>query len=455
MKGRYSICRQFRLMRLAGGLMLGVLSVNAGADDLLQVYHMAQENDPTFEAAKYALAAAQEKIPQARAGLLPAINLNGNYNRTSADTAYTNVPNVTRDVNSWTWTLQLTQPLLRMQNIYAYTESQSLVEEAVAQYAQAEQDLILRVAQAYFDVLVAQESVTAADAQVKAMEEQLSVTEHGYKAGASTVTDVHEAKSKADIARAQQVAAQNDLDNKRAELEKLIGPPPKQLAALQSTVVTPRPDPIDPDAWVTQAKENNPAVRAQKAILDAAEADIKKNRAEHLPTLDFVASMGDNYSSGSLTNPVDFSTRSKSQMAGVQFTVPLYAGGATSSRVTEAIANKNKARAQLEEARRKAGADAKQAYAGIMSGLSAIEALRSAVESGESSVKGNKAGYQLGIRINSDVLTAEQQFYASVRGLAKSRYDTLLQGLKLKASAGALTEADLMAINEMLVPVTD
>jgi outer membrane protein len=188
----------------------------------------------------------------------------------------------------------------------------------------------------------------------------------------------------------------------------------------------------------------------QKAALDAAESGIRKNRAEHLPTLDLTASYGSNFSSGSLATPVDFSTRAQSQQAGVQLTIPLYAGGATSSRVVEAVANKSKTLAQLEEARRKAGADAKQAYAAIVNGLSQIDALESAVESGGSSVKGNKIGYKLGIRINSDVLAAEQQLYTSRRDLVKARYDTLLQGLKLKAAAGVLGEVDLETINSSL-----
>lgn len=443
-------CQPHALQLLVVILMSGMMSLQAHAFDLLQVYRTARENDPVFEAARYTLEAAREKIPQARASFLPTVNLNGNYNRTSADTTYTNAPVVTRNVNSWAWSLQLTQPLLRMQSIYAYSESEALVEMAVAQYSQAEQDLILRVSQAYFDVLVAQETVTAVEAQVQAMNEQLAAATHGFKAGTSTVTDVHEAKSKAELARAQQVAALYDLDNKRAELGKLVGEAPDQLAALQPAAVSPSPDPAEPQAWIVQARENNPTVRLQKATLDAAEANVKKLRAEHLPTLDLTASVGDNYASGSLTNPSDFSSRSRSQMAGVQLSVPIYSGGATSSRVHEAAANQYKARAQLEEARRKAGADARQAFAGIMSGVSQIAALQSAVESGGSSVNGNKAGYQLGLRINSDVLAAEQQLYLSIRDLVKARYDTLFQGLKLKAAAGILNEADLLTINAML-----
>ena len=199
---------------------------------VLKIYwksiRLAQGNDPTFEAARYAFEAAQEKIPQARAGLFPTIKLNGNDNGTHASSQFTIQLPAQRGESrraAWTWTLQLTQPLLRPQNINAYRESESLVEQARAQYSQAEQDLILRVTQAYFDVLVAQESIEVADAQVKATGEQLALTQRGFEAGTNAITDVHEAKSRSDLARAQRIAAQNELEAKQAELEKLVGQP--------------------------------------------------------------------------------------------------------------------------------------------------------------------------------------------------------------------------------------
>lgn len=440
--------------RCAAGIAVGMIAsaaaVSAWGADLLEVYHRAQGSDPTFEAARYTLEATQQKMPEARAGFLPTVNLTGNDNATKATTSFTGVPLTDRNVRAWTWNVQLTQPLIRLQNLYAYNESELLVEQAQAQYVEAEQELILRVVQAYFDMLTAEEGIGAAEAQLRAMSEQLAVAQHGFEKGAAAITDVHEAKSKADLAHAQLVAAQSDLEAKHSELEKLIGEMPGSLAGLLPASVIPKLEPDDAKSWVDRAKLENPAVRAQQAALDAAEAGISKNRAEHLPTLDLTASYGGNYSSGSIGNPTDFMSRALSRQAGVQLTIPISAGGATAARVDEAIANRNKANAQLEEARRKSAADAKQAYAAIKSGLSQIEALESAVESGQSSVAGNRKGYALGIRINSDVLGAEQQLYSSRRDLAKARYDTLLQGFKLKAAAGVLNEDDLVAVNAML-----
>jgi outer membrane protein len=367
-------------------------SLSAHGADLLEIYHQAQSKDPTFEAARYAYEAAQEKIPQARAGLLPVVNLNGNDNGTRASTLFTGTPVINRDVNAWTWTLQLTQPLFRAQNYFAYGESKSLVEAAHAQYSQAEQDLILRVTQAYFDVLVTQESIAVTEAQLKAAGEQLALVTHGFEAGTNAITDVHEAKARADLARSQHIAAINELEAKRAELDKVVGESPKMLAALQPAVVVPKPQPDDTQTWIDHARENNPTVRAPKAAFDAADAAVKKNRAGYLPTLDLVASYGKNYSSDNLSMPTNYSTRGNTSVVGVQFTVPLFAGGATNSLVTEAIANKNKASADLEVARRQAGTDARQAYSSIVNGLAQIKALESAVDSSKSAAKGNQVG---------------------------------------------------------------
>jgi len=438
------------LRRAVGVLVLSCIGLQVDAADLLEVYRQAQGNDPTFDAARYALAAAQEKIPQARAGLLPVLNLTGNDNANRISSEFSNSPQVDRDIHAWTWTLQLTQPLIRAQNIFAYRESESQVEAARAQYALAEQDLILRVTQAYFDILVAQESIEVAEAQLKAATEQLALAKRGFESGANAVTDVHEAKARADLARSQRIAALNELEAKRAELDKIVGQVPQAFAALQPAVVVPKPQPDDIQSWVEHARDNNPAVQAPRAALKVAEAEISRNKAEYLPTLDLVASYGQNYSSGTPNLPNDFSTRASSGQIGLQLTVPLFTGGAASSRVTEAVASKNKAAAELETARRQAGTDAKQAYSAIVNGLAQIDALESAVDSSKSAVKGNQIGYQLGIHVNIDVLNAEQQLYTAQRDLVKARYDTLFQGFKLKAAAGELSESDVLVVNGLL-----
>jgi outer membrane protein len=421
-----------------------------GAADLLSLYRIAHDSDPTFEVARYTREAADERVPQARAGLLPTVAASGNNGHTHASTAFSDQPTVDRNVLARTWTLQLTQPILRLPNLYAYRESVAQATAAEAKLAQAEQDLIVRLAQAYFDVLTAEEALSAADAQLRAFEDQWMQAKRGFETGVRAVTDVHEAKAKLDDAKAQQVSAQNDVESKRADLERIVGPVPGRLAALGDAPVMPKPEPADPGAWMAQAREQNPEVRAQQATVEAAEAEISKNRSEHLPTLDLTVGRGGNFSSGSLTTPLNYSTNARSVQAGIQFNIPLFAGGGTSARVREAIASRNKEVAQLEDTRRKAATDAKQALSAIVNGFARIEALSSAVLSAESAVKGNQVGYRMGLRINTDVLSAEQQLFLSRRDLSKARYDVLLQGLRLKAAAGVLSEADVDALNRML-----
>lgn len=441
----FSVRRALRLIILSGFIQ------QAGATDLLEVYRLAQANDPTFDVARHGFEVAQEKFPQARAGNLPTLSLNGNKNYTDANASFNGATPVNRGITAWTWTLQLTQPIMRPQNILAYYESEAQVEAAQAEFAQSEQDMILRVVQAYFDALVAQETVATAGAQLQAMQEQEVVARRGFELGTVSITDSHEAKSKAEQARAQLIAAKNEFEIKLAELEKMTGKPINMLSGLKPAVVAPKPEPSDVSKWIEQAQDNNPLVRSQFSFLKAAGYTVTKAKAENIWTLDFVASYGTNYSSGSVAMPTGYESRVKSNVAGIQFTMPIFAGGLNNSHIREAIANQSKLSAQLEEARRKAGAEAKQAYAGIVNGVSQTEALQSAVESGESSVKGNLAGYRLGLRINSDVLNAQQQLFATKRDLAKARYGTLFAGLKLKAAAGVLSESDVQVVNGLLV----
>lgn len=398
---------------VAGALLIGCFSISACGEDLLDVYRLALRNDPTFEVARYTLKGAREKYPQAVAGLLPTVNVNGGNNVTRALNQFSNSPAVLRDVHAWNWSLQLTQPLIRMQNAYAYDEAKVAVEQAQAQYSMAEQDMILRVTEAYFGVLASREGIAVAEAEISATQEQLELAKRGFEKGVAAITDVREGQSRLDLARSHLVAARNELDAKNAELEKIVDEVPKQLAALGPSVIIPPPQPNDQKHWITQARENNPAVRAAQAGLLVAEAVVGKTRAEHAPTLDLVASYGENYSSGSTTMPTDFATRGQTRQVGIQFTVPLFAGGGTSSHVTEAMANKYRAGAELEVARRQAATDARLAFAGVVNGLSQIAALVSAVDSGQSMVSASHAGYKFGVYNNVKVLDAEQQFYTA------------------------------------------
>ena len=435
---------------LASALIIGGSSFSACGADLLDVYRLALRNDPTFEVARYTLNAAREKFPQAVAGLLPTVNATGVNNVTRAQNQFSNARGVSRDVHAWNWSLQLTQPLIRMQNVYAYNEAKVSIEQAQAQFELAGQDMILRITQAYFGVLSAHEEINVVEAELAAAEEQLNLSKSGFDKGVTGITDVRESQSRVDLARSHLVAAGNELDVKNAELGKIVDEVPAQLAALESSATIPPPQPDNQQYWIDQARENNPAVRVAQSGLQVAEAVVGRARAEHTPTLDIVASYGENYSSGSTTMPTDFASRGQTRQIGLQFNLPLFAGGATSSRVAEEMANKYRAGAELTVARRQATTDARLAFAGVMNGLSQITALESAVESGQSMVDESQAGYKLGVFNNFKVLDAEQRFYTAKRDLVKARYETIFQAMRLKASAGALSEEDLVNANTLL-----
>ena len=414
------------------------------------MYHAAQASDPTLQAARFTLDIALQKWPEARANLMPVVGLSGGINAVEASTSFSNLPPIVRSGSENSWTLQLTYPLFRVDNLLANQQAPLIIESAEAQYEQAQQDLVVRVAQAYFAVNEARDAVTAADAQVDAMTQQLQEVSKGFNAGIRAVTDVDDTKARLGTAKAQQIAAHNELDNARADLGKLTEIDYAALAELNPNVSLPSPQPPEIADWVAQARENQPLVRAQRAAVEVASFDVDRARSGHLPTIDFVANVGHNFSNHSLTTPDDYSTKAAQHAVGIQVNVPLFAGGAVVVKVSQAESALNKARADLEAASRSAASDAQHAYTGVTSGLAQVESLVTAVEAGVSALAGNKAGFRVGYKTNVDVLNAEQQLYASRRDLSKARYDVLLQGMKLKAAAGILGERDLLALDSLL-----
>ena len=434
------------------GLMACLVTPGAQGQDLMSIYRLAEQRDPVIAASRHALESAQEKLPQARAGLLPNLSLTGSNGQQHGQGAFNGAPFVDREVRNWAWTLQLTQPLWRAAAWEALGEAAAWLRQAGAQHALAQQDLVLRVAQAYFDILAAQDAVAVADAQIKAVQEQQVAAQRAYDVGSATITDLHEARARLDLAQAQRVAARGDLESRQAELERILGAPTEQVAPLDMGATLPQPDPRDAAPWVAQAQAQHPSVMMQGAALEAAGRSVLRVKAEHQPTLDLTASHGADFSSGTISSPADIATRTRSTRVGLLLTIPLYAGGGTQSRVREAASNRQRAEDELEAARRTAAAQARQAFTGVTTALAQCDALASAVQSSRSALQANEVGYRTGTRINIDVLNAQQQLYSAQRDLAKARYQALMQGLRLKAAAGVLTPDDLAAVNGMLVP---
>ena len=440
----------WRLVLALGAAAFVVCSAARGAPpDLMDVYRAAQIGDPALRAAQSTLGIARQKLPEARASLMPVVSLNGNINSTQAATQFTETPVIDRDANARSWTLQLTQPIFRLGNFLANRQVDFVIASAEAQFEQAKQDLIVRVSQAYFEINTAQDAIGAAEAQVLALSQQLGQVTQGVKFGTKSTTDIDDTNARLGSARAQLVSAQNDLENARSDLQKITGSTYAAISPLKPSAILEQPMPRDVQAWVDQARDNHPLVQAGIASLEAARYDVQRAQAEHLPTFDLVVSSGHNFTNHSLTTPDDYSTHGIQHQIGVQITVPLFAGGAVVTKIAQASLNVEKTDADLEAARRSAASDAQRAYAGVLSALAQVDALDIAVRSGINAVKGNEAGFHIGVRTNVDVLNAQQQLYAARRDLSKARYDGLLQGVKLKAAAGILGESDLMALNAM------
>ena len=432
-------------------------SISAPAADLIEVYQQALANDATYASARASLAVGREKTTQGRALLMPTIGLDGSVVRNDGDNSPWNegalglngsmITGGSQQYRTTTHSLSLQQPLFRWANWQTYQQSKLQQALSEAQFAQAQQDLITRVSQAYFDVLAAQDTLELNRAQKIATTEQLASAKRNFEVGTQTITDTHEAQAAFDLVVAQEFAAINDLENKRSALQALIGTAPSALATLKPGVVLASPEPALIDPWVSSAERANYGVVSAELAYESSKRDIQKSRAGHYPTLDLVANARRQSNSGQYA----ISGTNTSNAIGIQYSVPIFSGFAVTSRVRESIALEEKSRNDLETTRRNAAQGARQAFLGVNSGLAQVRALQAAEVSSTSALESNKLGYQVGVRINIDVLNAQRQLYLTRRDLSRARYDTIMNGLRLKSAAGSLREADLVPVNNLLV----
>jgi outer membrane protein len=432
----------------------------ASAADLLETYQAAQSQDAVFAAARAAHQASLEKLPQGRSLLLPSVSLNANSTYNTDVYQYTGpiqIPGIpggqiqfpagTTQFNSYGYGLTLVQPLFRQQNWVAYTESELQVVQAEAQLRIAQNDLILRVAQAYFDVLIAQDSVELAEAQKAAISEQLEQAKRNFEVGTATVTDTYEAQARYDSVNAQEIAAQSNLEIKKRMLQQLTNSMPDNLRHLGKQFDPEAPKPADVEKWVEQAGQHNLQLAVAQAADELAQKEVARNRGGHYPTVDLVASYADNHAGG---GNFFVGTDTRMSTIGVQLNVPLYQGGYVNSKWREAAANRDRARDELENARRSSAVQTRQAYLGVVNGMAQVKALQQALVSSESVLEASKLGQEVGVRTNLDVLNAQQQVYSTRRDLYQAEYNYLLSELQLKAATGVLTEEDLAAVNRAL-----
>ena len=425
------------LLLLSAGLPLASL-----ADNLLSVYRYAELNDAQYTSAKALYEATQERIPQSTAALRPSIALSANTTWNKIDST----PGGNQSYNSNGYTVSLTQAIYRPQSHIALDQTKTLVEQAKAQLELARQDLLIRVNQAYFDVLLAQDTLATLNLQQNAIEEQLAATTKKLDIGTSTITDIRDAKARFDLVSAQVIAAQHDLVSKRQALRVIINKEPGTLAPLQPNVKISAPMPNDMEEWAKAAETSGMAVVAGQASLDIARQEVRKARAAHYPTVDLTASHGNSKSGTTTTIGTDLDTNT----IGIQFSLPIYSGGGVVSHEKEVTSLLNKAQADLDHTRRTNALAARQAFLSFSSGLAQANALEEALNSARTALDSNKRGLEVGVRVDIDVLNAQQQVSATERDLAKAKYDALMALLRLKSVAQSLGETDLKEINGLL-----
>ena len=423
----------------------------AAGDDLLQIYREAQQNDPTLAAARALWVATQEKVPQARSGLLPNVSATGAANLNNFDeTVHTDPP---IDINNRSFRfgslgVSAAQPLYRPQNSILYDQAKQQVAQADYTLSSAQQDLILRIAIAYFDVLLAEFTVELTESQQAAVSEQLAQAKRNFEVGVATITDTNEAQAKFDSIAAQEISARNDLDNKRTALRAIIGRSPASLKRVGTGFQPAAPSPNSADYWVDRALIENLAVKIAQYNLDIATLEVDKQRAGHYPTVDLVGSYSVQGGNGSTNFNANFDARQA--LVGVQLTVPIYQGGFVNSRVREAIALQENARQNVEFAKRAALFNAQTGFTGVNSAVASIQAFEQAFKSAQVAYESNRLGQEVGVRTNLDVLNTQQNVFQARHDVAQAYFNYLIGVLRLKAAIGTLSEQDLEDINRQL-----
>ena len=428
-------------------LTLALMTAFAGsaqAQSLATLYEAAKKHYATYKSAQSQYKAAQAKADQARALLRPSAGLGGNLSESSLS----NLSNAVGSGEFGTGSLSLnaSHPLYRPANQITFQQGLKQEDLAQAQLNAAEQELMVRTSQAYFDVLTAQESLNFVQAQKSAVSEQLAAAKRNFEVGTATITDTREAQARFDLVIAQEIAAENDLQVKRLALDQTVGTAQIKPLGLQAEADIARLHSGTVDSWVAQSEANNTSLAQARIALEVAQLEIDKAKAALKPTADLNASFGmTRYRNGAITQP-----NTNVATIGVAFNMPLYTGQASQNRILETVALQDKARNDLEAAQRNVAQATRTAFYGVQSGLSQIKALQAAEASSQSALDANKLGYQVGVRINIDVLNSQSQLFQTKRDLAKARHDVLLGQLRLRQSSGTLQDADLQAVSGLL-----
>ena len=405
--------------------------------DLKQVYQAALEQDATIRASRAAADSGRERLPQARAGLLPQISASAGRNNNNLDTTAPNIlgtPVTTNDKYlSDNKTVQLRQPIVNMQRWLQFQQAKSVVEEVEANLDRDLQNLVVRVAGAYFEALMADEQLDLVLAQKKTYTALVDAAKKGLAAGSGTRTDIDDAQSRLDMAAAQELEARQNQDLARRQLQLLVNQPVDQIAKLNVAALRlSAPMPANLDDWTRKAEQASPEIRAMQARLEAARQEVSKAQAGHLPTLDAVAQ----WSNSGSENITRVNSRYENKTIGLQLNIPLYSGGYVNSTIRQAVAEQTRAEESLEALRRDLGVRVHKEYRGVSEGVLRVRALEQAARSAEQMMKSTQMSLTAGSRTQLDLLNAQQQFTLALRDLAQARLVYLLSGVRLASLVG-------------------
>lgn len=452
----HAVRRSFTLSAALSATIAFACASAAHGQSLVVLYESARDYDAAYQGARAQYEANLARAAQAKAGVLPQVGLNAGVSRSALDIdVISGAPPVStsRAYTTQNVGINATQALYRPANWAAYEQGLRQAEVAQTVLTLAEQDLIVRVSHAYFDVLAAQDTLALVRAQKSAVAEQLAFAKRNFEVGTSTITDSREAQARYDLVVAQEIAAENDLQVRRLALDILVGRTGSAPAPLALPAALPAPVPQDMNAWVAQAEAVHPSIRQAQLSADIAALEVDRARAGAKPTVD--ANVGYNVTrnpgGSSITN---VGTRASGPSVGVVFNMPLFAGFAIENRIIETLALEQQSRAALDATRRNVTQATRTAYLGLVSGTGQVKALEAAEASSQSSLDANRLGYQVGVRINIDVLNAQSQLFQTKRDLAVARYNVLLGNLRLKQANGTLAPPDLQPVDATLQTAT-
>ena len=436
----------FRLLPLS--LALGAaLTLPAQAQSLVALYESARAFDASYQSVKSLFDATLAKSEQARAGLLHTIGVSANASLSTIDNTLARSKQGFYDTQSAT--LSANKPLYRPANQITFNQSRRQIEVVEQQLLAAEQDLIVKVSTAYFDVLASQDSLTFVLAQKAAVSEQLASAKRNFEVGTATITDTREAQARYDLVIAQEIAGRNDLQVKKLALDQLVGKTNTAPLAVALPLTLPPVQPDDVAPWVQRSEDQHPSIQQSRLALDVAQLETRKAQAASKPTLDLTGNVNMTLNGESASSTSSFRTTTAS--VGLSFTMPLFSGYAIENRLKETLALEEKARTDLDAIKRTVAQGSRAAFFGLLSGQGQVKALEAAEASSQSALDANKLGYQVGVRINIDVLNSQSQLFDTKAKLAKARYDVLVGGLKLRQASGVLKADDLKPINALLV----